>query len=108
MGNWKKKILLLDHNAEFDETQICIVRHSICGQNVKVKEPYNITCFSYHIDKECVNLKPKPSVGTPTHVRVGPAKANNADSLGLVSGRGVKGMQWGMPSPSVRVRVWGQ
>ena len=40
-----------------------------------------------------------------THVRVGPAKANDIDSLGLVSGRGAKGMQWGMPSPFVRVRV---
>ena len=66
MGNWKKKILLLDHNAEFDETQIRIVRHSICGRNVKVKEPYDTTRFSYHIDKECANLKPKPSAGTPT------------------------------------------
>ena len=27
-----------------------------------------------------------------THVRVGPAKANDADSLGLVGGRGAKGM----------------
>ena len=40
-----------------------------------------------------------------THVWVGPAKANDTDSLGLVSGRGAKGMQWGMPSPFVRVRV---
>ena len=40
-----------------------------------------------------------------THVWVGPAKANDTDGLGLVSGRGAKGMQWGMPSPFVRVRV---
>jgi hypothetical protein len=65
MENWKKKILLLDCNAKFNETQIQIVQDSVCEQNIKVKKPYDTTCFSYHINKKGANLKPKPSRGMP-------------------------------------------
>ena len=83
-GNWKKKILLLDRNAEFNETQIRVVRHSVCGRSVKVKEPYDTTRFSDHIKNECANLKPKPSAGTSTLFKFGIStlkRGTNSDKI---------------------------
>jgi hypothetical protein len=50
LDNWKAKILLLDKDAEFDKSNIQIVRHSSCGQHIKMKEPYNATRFRSHVD----------------------------------------------------------
>lgn len=41
--NWKTKILQTDHHAEFDEHDLWKVRHSVCGEWKRVKEPYHST-----------------------------------------------------------------
>lgn len=66
MEKWRMKILLLDRHAEFNQKDIRVVRHSVCGRDVTVKEPYDTNRFSQHVNDECANLKPKPNAGTPT------------------------------------------
>ena len=46
LENWKNKILILDHYAEFYPQDVCHVRHAKCGTVIKVKEPYDTTQFA--------------------------------------------------------------
>ena len=48
LENWKNKILILNHYAEFYPQDVCHVRHSKCGTDIKVKEPYDTTRFAQH------------------------------------------------------------
>ncbi|KAJ7814858.1 hypothetical protein B0H13DRAFT_2463640 [Mycena leptocephala] len=51
--SWKSKILKKDPHAEFDSNNVTLVRHSKCATVVKIKNPYDTTRFTQHIDKDC-------------------------------------------------------
>jgi hypothetical protein len=48
-----RTILKKDPHAEFDPNNVTLVRHSKCATVVKVKNLYDTTHFTQHIDKYC-------------------------------------------------------
>ncbi|KAF8328951.1 hypothetical protein F5887DRAFT_1287968 [Amanita rubescens] len=62
---WKEKLRQLDNLVEFDERNPRSVRHSICGEYIKMKDVGDTTRFKEHM-KTCTpgNRKRKPSVQT--------------------------------------------
>ncbi|PPQ84467.1 hypothetical protein CVT24_012143 [Panaeolus cyanescens] len=49
----KKKILADDPHAEFSTKDIRKVRHSSCGESLKVKDPYDYSRWRDHVTKRC-------------------------------------------------------
>ncbi|KAF9488749.1 hypothetical protein BDN71DRAFT_1435913 [Pleurotus eryngii] len=45
---WKDKVLAIDKGAQFHPSNVCCVRHSTCGNDLLMKEPYNISWFATH------------------------------------------------------------
>jgi hypothetical protein len=68
--NWKTKILQSDRDAEFDEHDLWKVRHSVCGEWKRVKEPYDATRWKKHL-KDCEDMKKKKIFKTPSLFSMG-------------------------------------
>ena len=56
LARWKAKVLELDNDAEFNDTNCRLVRHSKCGKDILVKEPYDVSRFRTHLG-ECQSGK---------------------------------------------------
>jgi hypothetical protein len=73
-SNFKEKLGLLDKNFEVDESEVSkmrMVRHSRCGQWIKMSGPYEVGNFKDHL-KTCNKKKPTgPSAQTPTLFAMG-------------------------------------
>lgn len=72
-NKWKLKVIALDSDAVFHNTDIRLVRHSTCGIYVNMQDPYTITPFKKHLEKQCpsnpdveTKRKKQPTVGMPT------------------------------------------
>ena len=79
--NWKTKILQSDHDAEFDKHDLWKVRHSVCGEWKRVKEPYDTTRWKKHL-RDCEEMKKKKIVKTPSLFSMGFIKvAKQAGSM---------------------------
>jgi hypothetical protein len=48
-AKFQQKIYILDKHAEFPDRDVRLVRHSKCGGELRMKEPYNIANFETHI-----------------------------------------------------------
>ncbi|KAG6818744.1 hypothetical protein H0H93_002181 [Arthromyces matolae] len=60
-ANFKTKILTIDPNAEFLSKDPFRVRHSGCGKQLAMKEPYDITRFRLHT-RDCKSKIRTPSL----------------------------------------------
>ncbi|RXW12056.1 hypothetical protein EST38_g13798 [Candolleomyces aberdarensis] len=73
-SNFKQKLALLDKNFEVDESEVSkmrMVRHSRCGQSIKMSGPYEVGNFKDHL-KTCNKKKPTaPSAQTSTLFAMG-------------------------------------
>lgn len=59
---FKRKIRLVDPDAVFEVSgNVKLVTHSLCGQSVTMKEPYNTSRFLQHLDR----CKGSPETATP-------------------------------------------
>ena len=56
LAQWKAKVLELDNNAEFNNTNCRLMQHSKCGKDILVKEPYDVSRFQTHLG-ECQSGK---------------------------------------------------
>ena len=68
LARWKEKVLNDDPAAKFDPSNLHLVRHSICGRDILVKEMYDATRWRKHIE-DCVPTKRRkidPTAGMPT------------------------------------------
>jgi len=86
LEKWKRDVLELDEDAEFDPHDIRSIRHSGCSKFIKVKDAYNLTRWTDHVRK-CA--KKKEDQKKPKEVytdmkgkgRRGPAKIEKITSL---------------------------
>ena len=79
--NWRAKIVQSDHDAEFDERDIWKIRHSVCGEWKRVKEPYDTTRWKKHLKtceeemkKKKIRVVKTPSLFSMGFMRVKVAK----------------------------------
>jgi hypothetical protein len=68
--SWKMKILQNDCDAEFDKHDLWRVRHSVCGEWKRVKEPYDVTRWNKHL-RDCNDMKKKKIIKTPSLFSMG-------------------------------------
>ena len=79
--NWRRKILEDDCDAEFDKHDLWRVRHSVCGEWKRVKEPYDATRWNKHL-RDCKDMKKKKVLKTPSLFSMGFVKlAKQADTM---------------------------
>lgn len=73
-GRWaayETKIKLLDPNAVMDPEEPMYIRHSVCGETFKMRQPYDIKNFKTHVEaRTCQLRKPGASrVGQKKHLK---------------------------------------
>ena len=79
--NWRSKILQSDPDAEFDAHNLWKVRHSVCGEWKRVKEPYDATRWNKHV-RECEEeMKRKKIVKTPSLFSMGFVKVEKKKTV---------------------------
>ncbi|KAG6905164.1 hypothetical protein DXG01_004460, partial [Tephrocybe rancida] len=72
-NNWKTKVLKEDPKAEFSHTNIRLTRHSVCGGQLLMKAPYDMTRWKEHL-KLCKSKKPmarRKAASMPTLTSLG-------------------------------------
>jgi hypothetical protein len=72
-NRWRSKILNLDAHAEFYTGDVSRVRHSRCGKDLRVKEPYDTTRFAKHVC-DCKGAKKTANASGGTYTLVKMAK----------------------------------
>ena len=78
---WRSKILQSDPNSEFDAHDLWKVRHSVCGEWKRVKEPYDAARWNKHV-KECEEeMKKKKIVKTPSLFSMGWFKVEKKNTV---------------------------